>query len=106
MRRCPQCPTEYLIELKLAEDRTDPAHQFKQAIIVTRWSDLGDGRNPAEGPWAACIGDIDIDSFELVGKRALSGIFESQSGVTIPGQTILNLNPKQMRTGEEGHTWY
>jgi hypothetical protein len=106
MRRCPQCPTEYLIELKLAEDRTDPANQFKQAIIVTRWSDLGDGRNPTEGPWAACNGDIDIDSFETIGKRALSGIFESQSGVTIPGQTILSLNPKRTRKGEEGHNWY
>lgn len=106
MRRCPQCPTEYLIELKLAEDRTDPENQFKQAIIVTRWSDLGDGRNPAEGQWAACNGNIDINSFETIGKRALSGIFESQSGVTIPGQTILNLNPKKINKGEEGHGWY
>ena len=106
MRRCPQCPTEYLIELKLAEDRTDPGNRFKLAIIVTRWSDLGDGRNPAEGPWAACNGEIDIDSFETIGKRALSGIFESQTGITIPGQTILNLNPKMERKGEEGHNWY
>ena len=105
LRRCPQCPTEYLIELKLAEDMADRG-QFKQAIIVTRWSDLGDGRNPAEGPWAACIGRSEIDSFETIGKRGLSGIFESQSGVTIPGQTILNLNPKKIRKGEEGHGWY
>jgi hypothetical protein len=106
MRRCPQCPTEYLVELKLAEDRTDPENRFKMAIIVTRWSDLGDGRNPAEGPWAACNGTIDINSFDTIGKRALSGIFESQSGVTIPGQTILNLNPKKERKGEKGHNWY
>ena len=106
MRRCPQCPTEYLIELKLAEDRTDPGNRFKLAIIVTRWSDLGDGRNPAEGTWAACNGEVDIDSFETIGKRALSGIFESQSGVTIPGQTILNLNPKMEKKGEAGHNWY
>jgi hypothetical protein len=106
MRRCPQCPTEYLVELKLAEDRTDPENQFKQALTVTRWSDLGDGSNPAEGAWAAVIGDIDMNSFETIGKRALSGIFESQSGVTIPGQTILNLNPKRIRKGEEGDGWY
>lgn len=41
MRRCPDCPTEYMVELKLAEDKNDPGNQFKQALIVTRWSDLG-----------------------------------------------------------------
>jgi hypothetical protein len=108
MRRCPECPTEYLVELKLAEDKNDPINQFKQSLIVTRWSDLGDGKLPMKGPWAACMGQngVKFDSYGAVGKRALSGIFESQFGVTIPGQTVLSLNPKKEKKGEAGHNWY
>ena len=108
MRRCPDCPTEYLIELKLEEDKADPdpVRRFKQCMVVTRWSDLGDGSNPAEGEWAACNGEVEYESFEHMGRRAISGVFESQNGVTIPGQRILSVNPKGERKGEEGHNWY
>ncbi|KAH8602103.1 hypothetical protein B0O99DRAFT_666802 [Bisporella sp. PMI_857] len=108
MRRCPDCPTEYLIEIKLEEDRTDPdpIKRFKQCMVVTRWSDLGDGTDPTKGEWAACNGEARYDSFKHIGRRALAGIFESQNGVSIPGQTILSLNPKGERKGEEGHNWY
>ncbi|KAG9246044.1 hypothetical protein BJ878DRAFT_417821 [Calycina marina] len=108
MRRCPDCPTEYLVEMKLEEDRSDsdPVQRFKQCMVVTRWSDLGDGRNPAEGEWAACNGEIAYDSFAHMGRRAIAGVFESQNGFTVPGQGIKSLNPKGERRGEEGHNWY
>lgn len=108
MRRCPECPTEYLVELKLAEDKDDPLIKFKQAIMVTRWSDLGNGSSPFSGEWAAinAEGETAYDSFAAMGRRAISGIFEAQSGVTIPGQRMLSLNPKNEKLGEEGHGWY
>lgn len=105
MRRCPECPTEYLVELKFAEDRNDPLNRFKQVIAVTRWSDLGDCRNSVE--WAAINGEVtDFDSFKAIGKRTVSGIFESQSGVAIPGQRLISLNPKNEKLGEDGDSWY
>ncbi|KAK8173130.1 LOW QUALITY PROTEIN: hypothetical protein BKA80DRAFT_264694 [Phyllosticta citrichinensis] len=107
IRRCPECPTEYLVELKLAEDKSDRAQMFKQAISVTRWSDLGDGTTPATAEWAACRGDNEAyDSFEAIGRRAISGTFESQTGDFIPGQRVRSLNPKNQKKGEEGHDWY
>lgn len=112
MRRCPSCPSEYLIELKLAEDKTDPLFRFKQAIIVTRWCDLGDGSSPDSEEWKAVNGlDVDgdggvYDSFERMGKRAISGVFEAQNGISMPGQRMLSLNPKLEKLGEEGDGWY
>jgi hypothetical protein len=108
MRRCPECPTEYLVELKLAEDKNDPLVKFKQVISVTRWSDLGDGSSPFGMEWAAVNAENEepYDSFANMGRRAISGNFESQSGVTIPGQRLLSLNPKNEKLGEEGHGWY
>lgn len=121
MRRCPRCPTEYLVEIKVVEDleeRTGNMHErFKRAIVVTRWSDLGDGRVPWRGEWAACNGlDGDgggggggerYDSFQKIGNRAISGVFESHfTAEAIPPQRILSLNPTGIEKGEEGHTWY
>jgi hypothetical protein len=106
IRRCPDCPTEYLIEIRFEEDKNDPVTKFKQAIVVTRWSDLGDGTTPLSGEWAACYGETDYNSFAAIGRRGLSGTFESQSGVAIPGQRMLSLNPNNERLGEEGHNWY
>ena len=107
MRRCPKCPTEYLVQVKLVEDNSDPSQLFKYAIVVTRWSDLGDGTSPWNPEWAACNGGKDLDSFKTIGKRAISGIFESHfTGETIPGQRILSLNPKNEDKGEAGNNWY
>lgn len=106
LRRCPDCPTEYLIDIKLAEDVNDPLDRFKQAILVTRWSDLGDGSTPLSPEWAACNGCAEFDSFAAIGRRGISGVFESQSGVAIPGQRMLSLNPSNKKLGEEGHNWY
>lgn len=106
MRRCTDCPTEYLIEIKFEEDKNDPVTKFKQAIVVTRWSDLGDGTTPLSGAWAACNGETDYNSFATIGRRGISGIFESQSGVAMPGQRMLSLNPKNEKKSEEGHGWY
>lgn len=110
MRRCPECPTEYLIEFKLEEDRTDPDPRlrFKQCMVVTRWSDLGDGKDPSKGEWAAINAEEGgaYDSFAMLGRRAISGVFESQTGVGGPGQRIVNLNPKGEKKGEAGHNWY
>ncbi|POS84552.1 hypothetical protein EPUL_002907 [Erysiphe pulchra] len=106
IRRCPDCPTEYMVELKLSEDKSDPVYRFKQSLVVTRWSDLGDGSSPFSEEWAAVNGDITYDSFANLGKRALSGIFEAQFGVTLPGQRLISTNPKYEKRGEEGNKWY
>ncbi|KAH8646558.1 hypothetical protein BGZ60DRAFT_553657 [Tricladium varicosporioides] len=107
MRRCPECPTEYLIDIKFEEDRNDPNNRFKQAIVITRWSDLGDGTTPMTPEWAAVNGfGEEYDSFAKIGRRGVSGTFESQNGVALPGQRMLSLNPKMKKLGEEGHDWY
>lgn len=111
MRRCPDCPTEYLVEIKLTEDR-DPSDakglHFRQAIVVTRWSDLGDGTSPLSPEWAACNGEYaGFDSFKVLGRRSISSIFEAACTVdTIPGQRIISLNPSKRRKGEKGDHWY
>ena len=107
MRRCPECPSEYLIELKVQEDRSDPARLFKHAIVITRWSDLGDGSSPKCPEWAACNGEVDYDSVTTLGKRAIAGTFESQFTVDqIPGQKMISMNPDKIKLGEKGHDWY
>lgn len=106
MRRCPECPTEYLTELKLAEDKLDPVQRFKQVITVTRWSDLGDGSSPFTPEWRSVNGEGEYESLSMMGKRAISGIFEAQSGVSMPGQRMLSLNPSKKKVGEDGHGWY
>jgi hypothetical protein len=107
-RRCPECPTEYLIEVNLAEDKTDPVRRFKHALVVTRWSDLGDGSSPTASPEYCAISGInsDYDSFSNVGRRAVAGIFESKMNGAIPGQRMISLNPKNKKLGENGHGWY
>ncbi|CDM36882.1 unnamed protein product [Penicillium roqueforti FM164] len=106
MRRCPQCPTEYLIEVKLTEDLDD--RRFKQCIVVTRWSDLGDGTTPSGLEWAAINGKTDdYDSFAHYAKRGIASIFEAAfTADTLPGQRIVSLNPKKKSLGEDGHRWY
>jgi len=107
MRRCPECPSEYLIEMRMQEDKTDPTQLFKQAIVLTRWSNLGDGSSPASPEWAAIKGDGTFDSFTALGRRAISGIFESQFTVEqIPPQRIVSMNPNKENLGEAGHNWY
>lgn len=109
MRRCPECPTEYLIEVKLVEDVKDPVYKFKQAFVVTRWSDLGDGTTPENVEWAACNGQAYYSSIIEIGRRAISGIFESQistDNMNIPGQRVVSLNPTGEKKGELGDKWY
>lgn len=110
MRRCPECPTEYLFELKLVEDKTVRGHgleRFKQALIATRWSDLGPARSPADAEWAAIVGEnVNYDSFSEIGRRAVSGVFESAFTDTIPGQRIMSMNPEKVVADEIGGDWY
>lgn len=128
MRRCPRCPTEYLVEVKLSEDTTsnlpEPSSSFgssngrgkggvmfRHAIVVTRWSDLGDGSTPASSAqWAACNGQTDLDqydSFKSLGRRGISGIFESAfTHDTIPGRRIISMNPDNKTGGEKRDDWY
>jgi len=92
----------------MQEDKNDPSKLFKHAIVVTRWTDLGDGSSPQQSAeWAACNGEAEFDSFTALGKRAISGVFESQFTVDqIPGQKIISMNPSKEKRGEEGHNWY
>lgn len=109
VRRCPQCPTEYLTEIKLVEDKADPVYTFKQSIVITRWTDLGDGSTPSNTEWAAVNGLAEYDSIIEIGRRALSGIFEaktSNDNMNIPGQRVVSLNPKMEHEGEAGDKWY
>ncbi|KAF9888019.1 hypothetical protein FE257_009409 [Aspergillus nanangensis] len=114
MRRCPECPSEYLVEIKLTEDKSDPRSlRFRHAIVVTRWADLGDGRGVSSRvspEWAAANAedqDEPYDSFGLLGKRSISGTFEAiMTGDTLPGQRVLSMNPTRKREGEEGTSWY
>jgi hypothetical protein len=110
-----------LIEVKLSEDTTpeNPSSggrargdvKFRHAIVVTRWSDLGDGSTPASSvEWAACNGNTDLeeyDSFERLGRRGISGIFESAfTHDTIPGRRIISMNPDNKTGGEQRNDWY
>lgn len=117
LRRCPECPSEYLIEVRLQEDRAekDPTKLFKHALVVTRWVDLGDGSGPAASKeWAAICGDLDdlpteerYDSNKILGRRAINGVFESYfNPEQIPPQRLISLNPDGERLGEKGHNWY
>ncbi|RMZ90159.1 hypothetical protein DV736_g2626, partial [Chaetothyriales sp. CBS 134916] len=108
MRRCPNCPTEYLVEVKMAEDRGDPTKLFKQALVVTRWSDLGDGTSPFSPEWSACCGaEESYDSFAAIGARAVSGRFEAEANHdAIPPQNMKSMNPEKKYLGEKGHDWY
>lgn len=112
-RRCPECPTEYLVEVRLLEDKNDKDFAFKHAIVVTRWSDLGDGSSPYTSPEWTAINGVEnqrekqgYQSFSNVGRRAVGGIFESAMSGHIPGQRLLSLNPKNQKLGEDGHGWY
>jgi hypothetical protein len=112
-RRCPECPTEYLVEVQMLEDKNDTIRPFKHAIVVTRWSDLGDGSSPYTSPeWTAIIGSGEAtgkplyESFSHVGRRAVGGIFESKISGSVPGQRLISLNPKNEKLGEDGTGWY
>jgi hypothetical protein len=91
----------------MQEDKSDPVQLFKHAIAITRWCDLGDGSSPSTPEWTACNGESKFDSFKAIGKRAISGVFESQFTVEqIPPQRIVSMNPDEERLGEAGHKWY
>jgi hypothetical protein len=109
MRRCPECPSEYLIELKRVEDRQ--TREFRRAIVVTRWCDLGSGISPRDPEWAAITGEQRegevYDSFKAVGRRAVSGVFESHfTEDHMPGQRLLSLNPKGVKQDIDDEDWY
>ncbi|KAJ6171132.1 hypothetical protein N7470_000199 [Penicillium chermesinum] len=97
MRRCPECPTEYLIEVKLAEDKSDPRGSvFRHTLVVTRWTDLGDGKSPRGFEWGGSYS-----------KRGIASIFEAAfTADTLPGQRVISLNPKGKKLGEDGNEWY
>jgi hypothetical protein len=107
-RRCPECPTEYLIEVNMVEDKFDRVNRFKHALVVTRWSDLGNGSSPTASPEYCAVNGAkaDYDSFSHVGRRAVAGIFESKMSGAIPGQRMISLNPNNTKLGEDGHGWY
>lgn len=107
MRRCPECPSEYLIEVRMTEDRSDPKKVFKQTLVVTRWSDLGDGSTPYTPEWEALNGKPGFESFQALGKRAIAGQFEAEfNGDVLPSQNMLSMNPEKEHLGERGHQWY
>ena len=97
----------------MCEDPKSEGFKFKHAIVVTRWVDLGDGKNPYTSPeWLAinglnkAAGGEVFESFSRLGRRAVSGVFESRISGSIPGQRMASLNPKNERLGEEGDGWY
>ncbi|KAK8005950.1 hypothetical protein PG991_012247 [Apiospora marii] len=108
----PKAAGLYLFELKTAEDRSvaiNGAGRFKQALMVSRWSDLGPARRPDDKEWAAVAGEDeegDYDSFAEMGKRSLNGTFEAAFTDTVPGRRILSTNPKNLKEDERGGSWF
>lgn len=98
IRRCPYCPTEYLIEIKLVEDPNDRIRRFKHAICVTRWSDFGECRSPWETEWASCSGETRMNSFGALKGATLSTIFETAVSHSAP-------TPKVMPLKRGGHVY-
>ncbi len=92
MRRCPECPTEYLVEIKLTEDkRAQGIERFKHALVVTRWSDLGDVSSPSSIEWSACAGKREFDSFSTIGGASICSYFEAATNNFTPNQKLLSL---------------
>ena len=110
MRRCPKCPSEYLLELKLVENTDVPRqspYRFKQALVVTRWCDLGPGTSPQSREWSAIQGEYaGYESIEETGIRSVSATFESAFTDRYPYQRLLSLNPDKVMKGEDGNDWY
>ena len=92
LRRCPQCPSEYLMEIKILEDKKDPIQRFKHGISVTRWTDLGDGVSPSSPEWAACNGQASYNSFAAVGNATLCSLFEAAVSSGGPTQRAMSLS--------------
>lgn len=106
-RRCPKCPSEYLVKMTLVEDRhsRDPQALFKFALVVTRYVDLGDGSGPGLSPeWDAVNGVYDgYDSIAMVGRRSIMGTFESIASGPVPGMPrMINMNPHMHTGGKDG----
>lgn len=108
MRRCVDCPSEYLVEIKRMEDRMMMGGGFRRAVCVTRWACLGGAGTPGDVEWAAVNGEGKYDSVKEVGKRAISGIFESHfTEDTMPGQRLLSLNPRNEKHSDvDDPAWY
>ena len=103
MRRCPQCPTEYLCELKLEEDKTKRGiDRFRHALVVTRWSDLGDGTSPSTLEWASCLGEREFDSFDAIKGLSLCSAFEAATSNFTPTQRLMSLGAISERKGSRG----
>ena len=103
IRRCPQCPTEYLIQIKMVESTSAAGRPtFKHAIQVTRWSDLGNGSSPLlSREWASCCGYDEemgmekFDSFKEAGKRLINGTFEAETNNHLFLRRVVSLDPKR-----------
>lgn len=109
IRRCFACPTEYLFELKMAEDKTVQANgpqRFKLALMVSRWSDLGPAQSPDDKEWAAIVSQTNYDSLQEMGKRSINGTFESAFTDAVPGKRIMSTNPKNIKPEQTGSDWY
>lgn len=98
LRRCAQCPTEYLVEIKLLEDRNalDPLTRFRHALVVSRWSDLGNG-SVASPEWLACnsAGDDQprwtTSGWNSARQRTIRSKFEAHLGRRVPEVPALEL---------------
>lgn len=106
-RRCPKCPSEYVVKITMVEDRNarDPHALFRFALVVTRYVDLGDGSGPGLSPeWDAANGIFDgYDSIAMVGRRSIMGTFESIANGSVPGMPrMISMNPKMRTGGRDG----
>lgn len=56
LRSCPQCPTEYLIEVRKMDEVNDHVFQQKDARyvrVLSKWKDFGDVKSPLSAEWLA-----------------------------------------------------
>ncbi|KAI9724270.1 MAG: hypothetical protein M1828_003694 [Chrysothrix sp. TS-e1954] len=115
LRRCTECATEYLVEVKLREDKSHP-DQFRHAIVVTRWTDLGDVKDQNSEEWyAASEADPNwgegryspFDSTDRVkGKDTLRKRFEMAEQVRrVHEGPALALRQKRLWASERDAPW-
>ena len=87
LHRCVACPSEYLVEVKLKEhkDSNGPT-PFRHAIVVTRWTNLGDCENPGSREWRHCsalqdlFDEDEVEVYRTEEVRTVRSRFEAATG--------------------------
>jgi hypothetical protein len=89
LRRCPECPTEYMIETKRISNisgdmrKSMEARGVQHVLIVTKWMDYGEGKSPLSPEWqalATCNSFSPLDQISTCDIRNIRSRFERSIG--------------------------